>query len=48
VGRAAPRRPVPPPQPAALARAGEVASGIADEALRDALVRLGARVIEAR
>ena len=46
VGRAAPRRPVPPPAPAALARAGEVAGGIADEALRDALVRLGARALK--
>ncbi len=46
-GRPPRRAPVLPPKPAALAAARDVTDGIADEALRDALVRLGARVLGA-
>ena len=44
-----PARTVPaPPQPAAVAAARDLTGGIDDEALRDALVRLGARALTAR
>lgn len=48
VGR--PRRPapVPPPGPAALARARDLTGAIADPDLRDALTRLGARALKPR
>ncbi len=38
----------PPPRPAAVAAARDLTDGIADEALRGALVRLGARTLKAR
>lgn len=44
-GRPARHRPLPPPPPAAVARARDATVGIADEDLRDALVRLGARTL---
>lgn len=37
-----------PPEPGALARAAEMAQGVEDEFLRDALVRLGGRVLSRR
>lgn len=46
--RPAPRKPPPPPDAAAIARAEAAAAGVADEALRAALVRLGARVAAGR
>ena len=46
-GRPARGAPPPPPNPAAVAAALDSTGGIADEALRDALVRLGARVLKA-
>jgi hypothetical protein len=39
-----PRR-VPPPPPEAIAAAGKLSEGVADEGLREALTRLGARVL---
>ncbi len=47
-GRPARAAPVPPPKPAAVAAAQGLTGGIEDEALRDALVRLGARALKAR
>ena len=48
VGRPPPRPRVPAPKPAALAAARDLTDGIADEALRDALTRLGARTLRPR
>ncbi len=45
-GRPQPKAPVPPPEPAAVAAARDLTGGIGDEALRDALVRLGARTLK--
>jgi hypothetical protein len=42
------RVPAPPPAPAALAAARDLTSGIEDQGLRDALVRLGARSLKPR
>ncbi len=47
-GRAPRRAPVAPPKPAALAAARDLTGGIEDEALRDALVRLGSRALRPR
>ena len=47
VGRP-PRPAPPPPAPAAVARARELTADIADDALRDALTRLGSRTLKAR
>ena len=47
-GRPARPGPAPPPKPAAVAAARDLTGGIADEALRAALVRLGARTLKAR
>ncbi len=46
-GRPERKAPAPPPKPAAVAAARGLTGGIDDEALRDALVRLGARVLKA-
>ena len=40
--------PPPPPKPEAVAAARDLTGGIDDEALRDALVRLGARTLKPR
>lgn len=47
-GRAARSMPAPPPRPAAVAAARDLTGGIDDDALRAALVRLGARTLKAR
>jgi hypothetical protein len=47
-GRPPRRTPVGPPKPAALEAARDLTGGIADEALRDALVRLGSRALRPR
>ena len=47
-GRPLPWRPVPPPVPGAVAQARDLTGGIDDEALRGALVRLGARALGPR
>ncbi|MGI4764879.1 MAG: DUF721 domain-containing protein [Janthinobacterium lividum] len=47
-GRPPRRVPASPPKPAAVAAARDVTGGIDDEALRAALVRLGARVLAAK
>ncbi len=47
-GRAVARTPVQPPDAAAVRRAGAVAASIADDGLREALVRLGSRVMSRR
>lgn len=39
------KRPIPQPSPEALAKASQAAEGVADAALHDALVRLGAAVM---
>lgn len=46
--RATKKRRPPPPEPAALARAEEIATGVEDAFLHDALVRLGGRVLSPR
>lgn len=43
---AAVRRAVPPPSAAAVTRAGEATAGVLDEPLRQALTRLGARILD--
>lgn len=47
-GRPAPPRPPAPPPAAAVEQARILTGGIDDEALRDALVRLGARALKVR
>jgi hypothetical protein len=47
-GRPQRRVPTPPPAPAAVAAARDLTGDIDDEALRAALVRLGARALKAR
>ena len=44
-GRAKPKAP-PPPSPQSLARARALAAGVADDGLREALARLGARILD--
>jgi hypothetical protein len=45
VERPAPKRPIPPPPAQAIEKAKGLAQGIDDDALREALTRLGARVL---